>query len=82
MGNDERSDTDYQSNWRFKLVVMVGAAAGIGLPLLLGAVADHFGYRPSPPWGLIGGLIMVTLGVSVGIVLGQRVGERLFRPRD
>jgi hypothetical protein len=72
----------YPADWPVRLATGVGAGAGMGLAMLVGAVADHFGYWPAGLWGMIWGMIGVGVGVGVGAVLGQFVGRQLFRPRD
>jgi hypothetical protein len=70
MGSGEQSGPGGRSNWPVRIAGGVGGAAGAALALLWRP--DLGGFWP----GLMGYLIMT----GVGAVLGQLVGERLFRP--
>ncbi len=71
MSNGEQSASSGRDDWRSRIAGAVGAAVTGGLALLVMALAD---LRLFPL-----GLIVFLAAIAVGMLLGQRVGSRLFQ---
>jgi hypothetical protein len=80
MGNGERSSSGSRSDWRVRLAIVVGTAAGAATALLVRAMADLDRFWPERGLGRIGfGMIAFGIVTGVGGGLGWLVGRLLFR---
>jgi hypothetical protein len=72
MTNAERSKDSGRGDWRQRLVVMAGTAAGIAGSMLVGTFLDFH--------SLWLGWIMIAVGIVIGSLLGRLAARLLFGP--
>ncbi len=71
MENGEQSRSRSRDDWRNRIAGAAGAAVTGGLALLVMSLAEMHLFPL--------GLIVFLAAITVGILLGQRVGSRLFQ---
>jgi hypothetical protein len=71
MSNAEESSSSARNDWPVRIAGGVGGAITGGLALLVMSLTDLHLFPL--------GMIVFLAAIAVGILLGQRVGSRLFR---